>query len=75
MKTIVYSVNPDGTTTPTSVTDSMEMLDSVELSIGAKGDVKPVVKVYRESVEEASLEAQRIIDDLVKKYNITLGVK
>lgn len=42
--------------------------DSVELALGAKGEVKFTVKSYAGTVEEAKEKATAIFDSLFKQY-------
>jgi len=41
---------------------------SVELAMGAKGEVRPTVKAYAKTARAASLTAQKVFDELVTKY-------
>lgn len=44
--------------------------NSVEITLGAKGDVSFKVKSYGETTEEAREEATKIFDSLREKYNV-----
>ena len=44
--------------------------NSVELTLGAKGDVSFKVKAYGETTDEARQEVTKIFDELRTKYNV-----
>lgn len=42
--------------------------NSVEITLGAKNEVRFTVKSYSETTDEAMAEAAKIFDELMKKY-------
>jgi phosphoribosyl-dephospho-CoA transferase len=74
MKQITETVrNRDGELLQVSETVETSEQNSVELTIDSKGNVKPTVKVYDISIDNASKKAQEILDELTIKYNITIN--
>ena len=57
----------DGTETK-EVIKSLEENQCVELTVDSKGKVKPTVKVYDDDIEVAKEKAEKIMDELLKKY-------
>ena len=58
----------DGTKKIIESVVTTEAQDSVELSVDAKGNVKPSVKCYDKDINEASKRAQETLDVLLAKY-------
>lgn len=69
--TTVRDVN--GSIIETQEVNEISDQNSVVLTIDAKGNVKPEVKVYDADPEVASSKAQQILAGLIEKYKIKLS--
>lgn len=67
MKEIEKTITTDDGTSTEKINVSEEN-QCVELTVDSKGKVKPTVKVYAGTIEEASEKAMAIMDELLKKY-------
>lgn len=68
MKDISKVITDEKGNTVNEAINISEENQCVELSVDSKGKVKPTVKVYANTIEEASKKATQIMDALLEKY-------